>query len=266
MPTSWSIPLGRGLTRTPESAEVVGGSPDAAADAAEILQRLRAQANPANVAGMARYGISGVGTLGVSMPALRNIAKELRPLRRTRPDYLHELAARLWASGVHEARILAGLVDVPAQVSQSQADAWVSELDSWDVCDQLSGLWAATDFGYLKAVEWAGAEATFVKRSGFVLMCALAVHDKSADDHQILAFLALIEREATDERNFVKKAVNWALRQIGKRSLACHGQAIQAAERILANNPNSSPARWIARDALRELNSAAVRERLQRWG
>jgi len=237
-------------------------SPDVAAAAAEILERLRGLANPANVAGMARYGISTSGTLGVSMPVLRGIAKQHRPLRRQDPDYLHALAGALWASEVHEARILAALVDVPALVTAAQADAWVAEIDSWDVCDQLSGLFAATGFAYAKAVEWAGAEATFVKRSGFVLMCALAVHDKLATEDRILAFLPVIERSSLDERNFVKKAVNWALRQIGKRSASCHPAAVASAERILAAHPDSKAARWIARDALRELRSAAVLTRL----
>jgi 3-methyladenine DNA glycosylase AlkD len=243
-----------------------GSSELVAQGAAEIVERLRQQANPANVAGMARYGISSFGTLGVSMPVLRGIARELRPLRRTRPDYLHQLAAQLWATQVHEARILAGLVDVPALVAEAQADAWVAEIDSWDVCDQLSGLWAATSFAYPKAVQWAGEPQTFVKRSGFVLMCALAVHDKKAADEAILEFLPLIEREATDERNFVKKAVNWALRQIGKRSIACHAAAVESGERILAAHPTSKPARWIARDALRELTSPAVVERVHQRG
>jgi 3-methyladenine DNA glycosylase AlkD len=228
--------------------------------AAEVLARLRAEANPDNVAGMARFGISPVGTLGVSMPRIRAFAKELRPLRRANPAQAHQVAAELWASGVHEARILAGLVDVPALVSEEQADAWVAELDSWDVCDQLSGLWAATEFAYCKARDWTDAEAVFVKRSGFVLMCALAVHDKKAPDADLIAFLPLIERHADDDRNFVKKAVNWALRQIGKRSASCHGPAVAAAERIAANGGRS--ARWIATDALRELRSDAIRSRL----
>ncbi|MCE1174620.1 MAG: DNA alkylation repair protein [Propionibacteriales bacterium] len=228
--------------------------------AADLLARLRAEANPDNVAGMARYGISPVGTLGVSMPQVRACAKELRRTRRVNPALAHAVAAELWASGVHEARILAGLVDVPALVEEDQADAWVAELDSWDVCDQLSGLWAATDFAYRKAREWTEAEAVFVKRSGFVLMCALAVHDKSAPDADLIAFLPLIERHADDDRNFVKKAVNWALRQIGKRSASCHGPAVAAAERIAAQGSRS--ARWIANDALRELRSEAVLTRL----
>lgn len=234
--------------------------------AAGLLDRLQGLANPANVAGMARYGISTVGTLGVPVTTLRAIAAELRPLRREHPAVAHEIAAHLWASGGHEARILAGLVDVPALVTPEQADAWVAGLDSWDTCDQLVGLFVPTPFAYARAAEWAGREETFVKRAGFVLVCALAVHDKGADDARIIAFLDLVEREATDDRNFVKKAVNWALRQVGKRSAACHAAAIGAGERILAAHPESPSARWIARDALRELRSDAVLARVARRG
>lgn len=235
---------------------------DPVATARQILQDLRAQANPDNVAGMQRYGINPEGTLGVSIPVLRTIAKDLRPVARSDPDFVHAVAAELWGSGVHEARILAAFVDVPALVTPKQADAWVAELDSWDVCDQLQGLFVPTPFAYEKAAKWAGEEAEFVKRAGFVLMCALAVHDKKAPDAKIVAFLPLAIAEATDERTYVKKAVNWALRQIGKRSPACNTAAIDAAEDILIRYPDSRTARWVARDALRELHSDAVRTRL----
>lgn len=230
--------------------------------AAELLGRLRTQANPGNVSGMARYGINPDGTLGVPMPVLRGIGRELRPLRRTDPGLAHEVAGELWASGVHEARILAALVDVPALVTPEQADAWVADLDSWDVCDQLQGLFVPTPFAYTKAEEWSAAEPTFVKRAGLVLICALAVHDKRADDRRIIGLLPLVEREATDDRNYVKKAANWALRQVGKRSGACHAAAVTTAERILADHPGSATARWVARDALRELRSAPVLARV----
>jgi 3-methyladenine DNA glycosylase AlkD len=234
----------------------------ATALADELLTRLRAQANPANVAGMARYGISTEGTLGVTVATLRGIVRELRPLRRADPELVHGAAARLWASSIHEARMLAGFLDVPALVTPAQADAWVAGLDSWDVCDQLQGLFAATPFAYEKAAEWAGRQETFVKRAGLVLMCTLAVHDKRASDERIVAFLPLVEREASDERPMVTKAVNWALRQIGKRSPACHAAAIAACERILVVHAGSAAARRAARGALRELRSDAVRSRL----
>jgi 3-methyladenine DNA glycosylase AlkD len=226
------------------------------------LSWLRSVGVPANVAGMARYGINPEGTLGVPMPVLRGVAAQLRPLRRMSPALVHAAAAHLWASGVHEARILAGLVDVPALVTEGQADAWVADLDSWDVCDQLQKLFVPTPFGHAKAVEWAGRDETFVKRAGFVLMATIAVHDKAAADEAIIAFLRVIEAEANDERNYVRKAVNWALRQIGKRSPACHDAAVETAERILVRHEGSSAARWVARDALRELRSDAVTARV----
>ncbi len=241
---------------------------DAAALADELLVRLRAQANPANLPGMARYGIATERALGVAMPVLRGLVRELRPLRRNDPSLVHDVAARLWSSGVHEARILAGLLDVPVFVTPGQADAWVAQLDSWDVCDQLQGLFVPTPFAYDKAVEWAGSAETFVKRAGFVLMCQLAVHDKAAPDERIVAFLPLVEREASDERPMVSKGVNWALRQIGKRSAACHAAAVATGERILAARPGRGgdvgdrAARWVARDALRELRGDAVLRRL----
>jgi 3-methyladenine DNA glycosylase AlkD len=229
---------------------------------ADIVDQLRSLANAADVEGMARYGISSVGTLGVSIPVLRGIAKELKPYRRTDPQAVHALAAELWATGLHEVRILAALVDVPELVTREQADSWVADMDSWDVVDMASDLWGATPFGYEKAEEWAGREEEFVKRSGFVLMCALAVHDKQAPDEPFLHFLTLVEREADDERNFVKKSVNWALRQIGKRNGVLNAAAVATAERL--RESGSKAARWVASDARRELTSEAVRARLAR--
>jgi 3-methyladenine DNA glycosylase AlkD len=236
--------------------------PSPAELAEQILAELRAQSNPDNVAGMARYGISPEGTLGVGIPVLRDIAKRLRPLRKTDPAYLHALAAALWASRLHEPRILASFVDVPALVTREQAESWAADFDSWDTCDQVSDLFAETPFAFDLAREWSGRDEEFVKRSGFVIMCALAHRHSKATDEELLGFLPLIEREAPDGRNFVKKAVNWALRQIGKRSAALWGPAVESAERILAENPDSTPARWVATDALRELRSDAVRARL----
>jgi 3-methyladenine DNA glycosylase AlkD len=228
--------------------------------AEDIVQELRGLANPANVEGMARYGISPVGTLGVSIPVLRGIAKELKPQRKADPQAVHALAAELWASGIHEVRILAALIEIPALVTPEQADSWVADMDSWDVVDMASDLWAATPFGYEKAEEWAGRGEEFVKRSGFVVMCALAVHDKKAPDAPFLHFLELVEREAADERNFVKKAVNWALRQIGKRNGDLNAAAVATAARL--RESGSKAARWVASDALRELTSEPVRKRV----
>jgi 3-methyladenine DNA glycosylase AlkD len=221
--------------------------------AAEVVERLRALGRPENVAGMARYGISTAGALGVPIPELRAIAKELKPCRGADPKPAHELALALWESDVHEVRILASLVDVPALVTPAQADAWVADLDSWDVCDQLcSNLLSWTPFAYEKAAQWSAADAEFVKRAAFALMCGLTVHDKAAGDAPFLVFLTIIEREACDERNFVKKAVNWALRQIGKRDRNLHAAALAVGERL--RDSGSKAARWVASDALRELS------------
>ncbi|MDP2183652.1 MAG: DNA alkylation repair protein [Actinomycetota bacterium] len=232
--------------------------------AEDLLSDLRVHANPDNVAGMARYGISTTGTLGVSMPYLRAKAGETKSLLGRKDEGLrerHETALALWASGLHEARILAALVDVPAMVSEQQAEAWVRDLDSWDVCDQLCGnLFDKTPLAREKVREWTAREEEFVKRAGFVLMTQLAVHDKRAPDELFLDFLPIIEREAGDGRNFVKKAVNWALRQIGKRSVRLHGPALEVAERLASSD---DPARrWVGRGAAKELRSSAVLERL----
>lgn len=220
----------------------------------EILRELRAHANPKNVAGMARFGINPKGTLGVSVVELRKLA------RRIGRD--HRLAQQLWDSGIHEARILAALIDAPELVTARQMESWVKDFDSWDVCDQCcSNLFDKTLFAYRKAMVWSRRREEFVKRAGFALMAALAVHDKSAGDGKFIHFLPLIKRGATDERNFVKKAVNWALRQIGKRNRRLNTLARRTARDI--HTMDSRAARWIAADALRELSSAAVRSRLR---
>jgi 3-methyladenine DNA glycosylase AlkD len=212
--------------------------------AIEILRQLRAHANPRNVAGMARFGITPRGTLGISIPTLRRFAKQI--------GRDHQLAQQLWATDVHEARILAGLIDEPGKVTAWQMDRWAHDFDSWDVCDQVcSNLFDKTPFAYRQASAWSRRREEFVKRAGFVLMAALAVHDKQADDAAFLRFLPIIEREAGDDQNFVKKAVNWALRQIGKRNRLLRRQAVKTARAI--RRQDSRPARWIAADALREL-------------
>lgn len=213
-------------------------------DAAALLARLKAQANPVNVAGMARFGINPERTLGVPMPALRRMAKEA--------GRSHALAREVWRSGVHEARILATLVEEPARLAPGQMDRWARQFDSWDVCDQAcQNLFRYAPAAFAKAAEWARAKPEFVRRAGFALMAGLAVKAKSASDAQFEAFLPLIAGAAADNRNFVKKAVNWALRQIGKRNPALRAKAIAAAEEI--RRQDSPSARWIASDALREL-------------
>jgi 3-methyladenine DNA glycosylase AlkD len=223
----------------------------------QVMRELRARANPDNVAGMARFGINPHRTLGISMVELRKLAR--------RVGKNHALAQQLWASGLHEARILACLVDEPAQVDEAQLESWVKDFDSWDVCDQCCGsLFDKTPYAYRKAMQWSKREEEFVKRAGFVLMASLAVHDKRAPDAAFEKFLPALVRAADDPRNFVKKAVNWALRQIGKRNRELNVRAIETARQIQALE--SSTARWIAADALRELTSAAVQKKLQRQG
>ncbi len=221
----------------------------------EILKRLDSLANPENVAGMARFGINPKGTLGISLYTLRPMAKEI--------GKDHKLALQLWKSDIHEARILAGMVGEPDKVTEKQMESWVKDIDSWDICDQVcSNLFDKTPFTYDKAVEWSSREEEFVKRSGFVLMATLSVHDKKAPDSLFESFFPIIKREVDDERNFVKKAVNWALRQIGKRNPALNRKAIKAAKEI--QKMDSKSARWIASDALRELTDEKVQKRLKK--
>lgn len=225
------------------------------AECDEILDRLRSLGDPRNVEGMARYGIRTKKAFGVSAPQLRQLAKELRK------D--HDLADLLWRTGVHDARILAALIDDPTLVTPRQMDRWAKDFDTWAVCDSACGyLFDKTPYAWDKAVEWIEREEEYVRRAGFVLMAALAVHDKKAPNERFEAFLSLIESHATDERNFVKKAVNWALRQIGKRNLHLNALAIRAGERI--RRIDSKAARWIAADALRELTCDKVRQRLKK--
>jgi 3-methyladenine DNA glycosylase AlkD len=214
--------------------------------APEILAALRARANPKNVAGMARYGISTTGTLGVPVTEIRRLAKQA--------GHSHELAAELWASGIHEARILATIVEEPARVTRGQMNRWARDFDSWDVCDQAcQNLFRYTPLAWTMAAEWAGARGEFVRRAAFALMAGLAVKDKHAPDEDFEALLPLISSAATDERTLVKKAVNWALRAIGKRNPHLRRAAIAAAEEIRAID--SPAARWISSDALRELRA-----------
>jgi len=209
-------------------------------------------ANPSQLEGMARFGINTKDAYGVSIAELRKIAKMI--------GQNHALALQLWMSGVHEARILASMVDEPERVTERQMDAWVRDFDSWDVCDQVcSNLFDKTEFAYKKAFEWSHEKKEFVKRAGFAMMAVLVAHDKKAKDKDFERFLPIIIREATDERNYVMKAVNWALRQIGKRNARLNVTAIRTAKEI--QKIDSPAARWIAFDALRELEKKRFVER-----
>ena len=220
----------------------------------EILDVLHAQANPENVAGMARFGINPHNTLGVSIPQLRELARQ--------QGKNHSLALELWQTGIHEARLLASMVDDKQLVDEAQMEAWVQDFDSWDICDQVcSNLFDRTPLAYDKAREWSARSEEFVKRAGFVLMAGLAVHDKKASDAAFEPFFPILVREACDERNFVKKAVNWALRGLGKRNRSLNLIAIRTAQEI--QQLDSKAARWIAADALRELTSDKIQSRLK---
>jgi len=221
----------------------------------EVLGKLESLADPEAAEGMARFGINTEKAYGISVYVLKKLAKGITP------D--HDLAGRLWDSGIHEARILASMVDKPEMVTDEQMERWVKDFDSWDVCDLCcSNLFDKTRLAYEKAEQWSSREEEFVKRAGFVMMAALAVHDKTAVDEDFIKFMPMIIRESNDNRNFVKKAVNWALRQIGKRNLNLNRIALQVAGEIRETGTKSS--RWIAADALRELTGEAVQRRLAR--
>lgn len=221
---------------------------------AGILRRLRARGSRANREGMARFGIRVDRAFGVPVPAIRAMAKEI--------GTNHDLARKLWAAGNHEARLLAAFIEDPARITARQMEAWARDFDSWDVCDLCcSNAMDASPLAWKKALEWSRRPEEFVKRAGFVLMAALSVHDKQAPDARFRRFLPVIRREATDDRNFVKKAVNWALRQIGKRNRPLNRAAVATARGIA--QIDSRAARWIASDALRELTNPRTLARLK---
>src|SRR5438309_11701915 len=210
--------------------------------------------DPKAVERMARFGIQSGNSFGVSVPKLRALARDV--------GRDHQLALKLWETGLHDARLLASMVDEPEQVTIDQMDRWVRDFDSWDVVDGSCGnLFDKTPFAVAKAREWCEREEEFVKRAGFVLMAELAVHDKQANDMLFLDFLPLIIAGASDRRNFVKKAVNWALRQIGKRNLKLNKAAMSTAVKI--QRMDSGVAKWVASGALRELKSPQVQKRLR---
>jgi 3-methyladenine DNA glycosylase AlkD len=221
----------------------------------EIMSDLRSRSDETSRAGMARFGVNVDTALGgTSVPQMRALARKV--------GRSHDIAAALWATGVHEARILATMVDEPAKVTEGQMESWVLEFRSWDICDQCcTNLFWRTPYAWQKTSEWPLRQEEFVKRAGFVLMAVLAVHDKKADDARFLGLLPEIEREADDQRNFVRKAMNWALRQIGKRNIELNRAAVECAMRIAGQGSRS--AKWIAADALRELRSEAVQDRLR---
>jgi len=221
----------------------------------EIMKRLQSMANPEAVKGMARYGINPNENLGISIYQLRPLAKEI--------GKDHILALKLWDSGVHDARLLAVFVEDPAKVTEKQMDSWAADFDSWDVCDQAcTSLFDGTPHAWKKIVEWAERDEEFVKRAAFSTIAGLAVHDKAARDEQFERLGTIIKKHAIDKRNYVKKAVNWALRNIGKRNRTLNKKMIKLAKELQASKSKS--ARWIANDALRELTGEKVQRKLEK--
>jgi len=224
-------------------------------DAATVVEELRRLGTRENVEGMARFGIVAADVFGVSKPKLDGIAKKI--------DRNHELGLSLWATGNHDAKILAGMLCEPNQVTAGQMESWVRDFDNWDTCDgRCCHLFVFAPTVWAKAVSWTRRTEEFQKRAGFALAAYLAYRDKTAPDGKFREFLKIIEREADDDRNFVRKAVNWALRNIGKRNLRLNAAAIATGERL--RKRTSRAARWIAADALRELRSEAVQSRLRK--
>lgn len=221
----------------------------------EVIGELKAKANPENVEGMAKFGMSAVKRLGVSVPDMRKLAKEI--------GKDHQLALDLWKTGIPEARIVAGMIGDPEKLTEKQMDSWAKEFDSWDVCDQVCmNLFDKSPLAMKKIHDWSEREEEFVKRAAYALIACLAWHDKEAEDEQFIGLFPVISRGATDDRNFVKKSVNWALRHIGKRNPNLNRAAIRAAREIRAID--SKPARWIGSYAIRELESDAVQKRLEK--
>lgn len=214
---------------------------------AQIISKIKSLENKTNVAGMARFGITPqTKVYGVNIPVLRKLSKEI--------GKNHSLAEQLWESEIHEARLLAAFIEDTALVSEKQMDEWVKDFDSWDICDQVCmSVFDKTPFAYSKVKEWAKRDEEFVRRAAFALVAALASHDKDAADNMFENFFPLIKKYSTDSRNYVRKAVNWALRQIGKRNKRLLPKAIKLAEAI--EKIDSKTSRWIAKDALRELRA-----------
>ena len=220
----------------------------------DVLDKLQSKAQPEQLKGMAKYGMAVEQRLGVSVPDMRKLAKEI--------GRDHKLALDLWRTGIAEARIVAGMVGDSAKLTEEQMEDWVKDINSWDVCDQVcDNLFEKNQLAWKKIVDWSEREEEFVKRTAFSLIACLAWHDKKASDEKFIELFPVIIRGATDERNFVKKAVNWALRNIGKRNLNLNRAAINAAKEI--QRLDSKAARWVASDAIRELESESIQKRLR---
>jgi len=221
----------------------------------EIIKQIKTAHNPKNVEGMARFGINPENNYGMSVTNLRTMARKI--------GKDHNLALKLWESEIHDARMLAAHIDKADMVTVEQMEKWVKDFNSWDVCDNCCGhLFDKSKYANQKAIEWSSREEEFVKRAGFALMAWTAVHDKKSDDKKFEIYLKLIKKESTDDRNYVKKAVNWALRNIGKRNRGMNKKAIIAAKEI--QKIKSKSAKWIANDAIRELTSEKIQKRINK--
>jgi len=224
-------------------------------DSKDVLLKFKLAQDLNSIEGMAKFGITPDKTFGIKIPVLRKMAKEI--------GVDHHLALELWELGYRESMILASMIDDSTQVTEQQMDSWVNDFSYWEICDQaIMNLFEKKEQAYDKAVEWSLREEEFVKRAGFVMMARLAVSDKNAQDEQFQEFFPHILRGARDDRNFVKKAVNWAIRQIGKRNLSLNKYTIELSKEI--QMIDSKAAKWIANDALRELLSDAVQKRLSK--
>ncbi|MBI3124271.1 MAG: DNA alkylation repair protein [Ignavibacteriales bacterium] len=221
----------------------------------QIIAELKKNGNEHNRKGMARFGINVDKAFGVNVPVMRALAKVI--------GKNHELAIELWKSGYHEARHVAAMIDDPKLVTKAQMNKWVCDFNSWDICDgTCSNLFRKTPYAIEKIFEWCEKKDEYIRRAGFSLMCYVAVHHKTRDDEEFLEFFPLIKKYSVDERNFVKKAVNWALRQIGKRSRFLNEEALKVAKEIHALDSKS--AKWIASDAIRELTDPKILARIKR--
>lgn len=223
----------------------------------EVINSLKEKGDAAKRAGMSRYGMSIEKRLGVSVPEMRKIAKGI--------GRDHALASGLWDTGIAEAMIVASMIAVPDELTADQMEVWVADIDSWDVCDQVCmNLFEKTPMAWEKIVEWSDRGEEFVKRAGYALIACLAWHNKEAEDEAFLKLLPIVEKGATDERNFVKKAVSWALRNIGKRNTELHEAVLGTAASL--GSMESRSARWIAAQTIRDLGSEATQRKLKKQG
>jgi 3-methyladenine DNA glycosylase AlkD len=221
----------------------------------DIIKKLESLSDQDAVKGMARFGINPRNNLGVSIYKLRQIAKEI--------GKDHELAIKLWNSDIHDARLLACFIDNPNKITSEQMNLWAKDFDSWDICDQVcTSLFDLNSLAWTKVFKWAKRDEEFVKRGAFALIAGLSVHNKRASDEKFERFFPIIKKHSTDNRNYVKKSVNWALRNIGKRNLRLNKKAIDLSKDILKIDSNT--AKWIARNALKELTSIKIQNRLKK--